>query len=494
MSDRRIGPRELTSLLGAWPSSGAPAYAALAARVRLLVLDGRLPVGVRLPPERELAAGLGVSRTTVSAAYDVLRDSGHAASRQGSGTWTSLPTSGTDVPTWAPEPAPEGVLDLAHAAPAAPPHLHAAYGAALDELPRHLPGTGYDYRGLLALRTAVADRFSERGLSTTAEQVLITSGALQAVRLALSLVVRPGDRVVVEQPGYPNGLDVVADLGGRAVAVPVDPRPGTWDVASLEAALRAGAPRAAYLVPDFHNPTGSLMPDDVRARAAHALGRAGTLTVVDETLVELSLTDAPHPAPFARHAPSGAPVVTVGSASKVFWGGLRIGWLRSDAATVARLAALRSRHDLAGPLLEQLAVLHLLGRLPDVRAHRRDELRRSRDALVGLLRDQLPQWRFVVPQGGQVLWCELPSGSSTALTAAVGDLGVRTTPGTRFAADGTLESWLRLPYTRTPDDLAVAVPLLARAWALSGGTPAGPAPNVADVADLADLDDAAFVV
>ncbi|HEX3005274.1 MAG TPA: winged helix-turn-helix domain-containing protein, partial [Angustibacter sp.] len=83
MSDRRLGVRALASLLGAWPASGVPAYAALAARVRLLVLDGRLPVGVRLPPERELAATLGLSRTTVSAAYDVLRESGHAASRQG---------------------------------------------------------------------------------------------------------------------------------------------------------------------------------------------------------------------------------------------------------------------------------------------------------------------------------------------------------------------------------------------------------------------------
>ena len=484
MTGRRIGPRELTTLLGAWPTAGVPAYAALAARVRLLVLDGRLPVGVRLPPERELAAGLGVSRTTVSAAYDVLRQSGHAASRQGSGTWTGLPSSGDVVPTWAPEPAPEGVLDLAHAAPTAPPHLHAAFTAALEELPRHLPGTGYDYRGLLALRAALADRYTERGLPTTPEQVLVTSGALQGVRLALTMAAQTGDRVLVEQPGYPNGLDVVADLGARAVAVPVDPRAGTWDVASLEAALRGGAPRAAYLVPDFHNPTGSLMADDVRRRVAHALGRAGTVAVVDETLVELALTDDAPPLPFARHAPAGAPVVTVGSASKIFWGGLRMGWLRSDAATVARLAALRSRQDLSGPLLEQLALLQLLGRLDDVRAHRRRELRRSREALVAALRTHLPTWRFRVPSGGQVLWCELPSGSSTALTAALGDLGVRTTPGTRFAADGTLESWVRLPFTRSPEELEAVVPVLASAWAASGGQAPCAAPEA----------DAAFVV
>ncbi|MGN6610863.1 MAG: PLP-dependent aminotransferase family protein [Angustibacter sp.] len=477
MSDRRLGVRELAALLGAWPASGVPAYAALAARVRLLVLDGRLPVGVRLPPERELAATLGLSRTTVSAAYDVLRESGHAASRQGSGTWTSLPSSGADVPTWAPEPAPAGVIDLAHAAPGAPPQLHAAYTAALEELPLHLPGTGYDYRGLLGLREALAERFTARGLPTTPDQVLVTSGALQAVRLALSLVVQAGDRVVVEQPGYPNGLDAVRDLGGRPLVVPVDPHRGQWHLASLEGPAGRST-RAAYLVPDFHNPTGALMDDGSRARAAQALARAGALAVVDETLVELALDDGPMPAPFARHAPSGAAVVTVGSASKLFWGGLRVGWLRSDAATVARLAGLRSRLDLAGPLLEQLAVLHLMRDLPAVRSLRRESLRRSRDTLVALLHEQLPAWRFEVPTGGQVLWCRLPAGaSSTAVAAAAGDLGVRLTPGTRFAADGTLESWLRLPYTRPADDLRAVVPVLAQAWAASGGTTAGAAPT-----------------
>ncbi len=463
MAPRRIGTRELARLLGDWTSSTAPAYAALAGRVRLLVLDGRLPVGVRLPPERDLATALAVSRTTVSAAYDVLRQDGHAASRQGSGTWTTVPTTGAQVPAWAPEPAPAGVLDLAHAAPAAPPHLHAAYAAALDALPRHLPGTGYDYRGLLALRAALAARFTERGLPTTAEQVLVTSGALQGVRLALTLATGPGDRVVVEQPGYPNGLDVVTDLAARSVPVPVDPRAGRWDVESLVAAVRQTAPAAAYLVPDFQNPTGALMPDGDRRTLARALDRAGTVAVVDETLVELALDGGVPPAPFAAFA-GRTTVVSVGSASKVVWGGLRIGWLRSDAATVARLAALRSRQDLASPVLEQLAVLHLLEQWDDVRAHRVGELRAGRDLLCALLAEHLPDWQVRRPAGGQVLWCGLPSPVATWLAAAAGDLGVRLTAGSRFAAHGGLESWVRLPYTLAPEDLAAAVPLLAQAW------------------------------
>ncbi len=470
MTARRTGPRELARLLGAWPSSGSPAYAALAARIRLLVLDGRLPVGIQLPPERELAMALGLSRTTVSSAYDVLREYGHATSRQGSGTWTSLPATNVPVPTWAPEPAPDGVLDLAHAAPSAPPHLHAAYTAALENLPRLLPGTGYDYRGLPALRAALAARFTERGLPTTSEQVLVTSGALQAVRLAITLVAGPGDRVVVEQPGYPNGLDVVSDIGARAVPVALDPRNGTWDVDQLLAATRQTAPRAAYLVPDFQNPTGSLMDDGTRVDVAAALDRAGTVAVVDETLVELALDGAPATRAFAAAA-GRTPVVTVGSASKIVWGGLRVGWLRSDAATVARLAALRSRQDLASPVLEQLALLHLMGDLDSVRAHRLDELRRGRDQLVGLLAEHLPDWQVRVPAGGQVLWCALPTPSATALASSAADLGVRLTPGSRFAADGSLEQWIRLPYTLAPGELATAVRLLAQAWAVISRRP-----------------------
>lgn len=472
---RRIGPRELARLLGTWATPGQPAYAALAARVRLLVLDGRLPVGVRLPPERELAAALGRSRTTAASAYDLLRESGYAASRQGSGTWTTLPGDAGDVPAWAPEPAPAGVLDLAHAAPSAPPQLHAAYAAALDELPRYLPGTGYDYRGMPALRERLADRFTARGLPTRPEQILITSGALQAVRLALSLYVGSGDRVLVEQPGYPGGLDIVTDLGARAVPVPVHEGWGGPDAEGLVTAVRQTAPRAAYLIPDFQNPTGALMPDEQRAIVATALAEGRTAAVIDESLVELSLETDRMPTPFAAWAGT-EPMVTVGSASKIFWGGLRVGWLRSDSVTIRRLAALRARQDLSSPILEQLACANLLDQLDAVRAHRVTELRERRDALVAGLRRELPSWRFRVPDGGQVLWCELPTPSSGALAAAVADRGLRITPGSRFAADGTLESWLRLPYTRPVAELDGAVHDLAESWSLVSAGGLAPVP------------------
>jgi DNA-binding transcriptional MocR family regulator len=464
MSTTRIGPKELASLLQGWRSATGPAYAALAGRLRLLVLDGRLPVGVRLPPEREFAPALGVSRSTISAAYDDLRATSHALSRPGAGTWTSVPASGEQVPAWAPEPAPAGVLDLAHAAPCAPPQLHSAYIAALDELPRYLPGTGYDYRGLKPLRLAIAARFTERGLPTTPSQVLVTNGALQAIRLALSLTVGQGDRVLVEQPSYPNGLDAVRELGGRALPVPVDPATGTWDIGALAAATRHGAPRAAYLIPDFQNPTGALMPDEDRRAVADLLDRSATLAVIDESLVELDLAlDTPQARPFAALS-LGASVITVGSLSKVGWGGLRVGWLRADSATVARLAAARSRLDLASGVLDQLAGAQLLAQLPDVRDHRVTQLRANRDQLAALVRQRLPQWQARTPRGGLSLWCRLPQPRASELAVTAAGLGLRLSPGSRFAAAALLESWLRLPYTAAADDIDRAVGLLAAAW------------------------------
>src|SRR4051794_1216693 len=159
--DRSISGPHLARLLGEWRSAG-PAYGALARALRLLVLDGRLPLRTRLPGERDLAAALGVSRTTATAAYAELRDEGFLASRRGSGSWTRLPA---DRPATDHPPAPGNrLIDLSCAAAAAPERaLHAALAAATAELPRHLPGPGYDTAGLPALREAIADHYTRRG-------------------------------------------------------------------------------------------------------------------------------------------------------------------------------------------------------------------------------------------------------------------------------------------------------------------------------------------
>jgi DNA-binding transcriptional MocR family regulator len=462
--DRNINGPHVARLLGDWRSA-RPDYVSLAAAIRLLVLDGRLPLRTRLPGERELAVALGTSRTTTAAAYAALRDEGFLASRRGSGSWTRLPADRTGT---LPEAVTGGAeIDLGFAATAAPERaLHRALAAATAELPRHLPGPGYDALGLPVLRSAIAAHLTRRGAPTAPEQVLVTAGAQHALALVLRVLAGPGDRVLVDHPTYPNALDAIRAAGARPV--PVALTPDGWDLEMLAATLRQAAPRLAYVIADHHNPTGLTLPDVDRDRLV-ALARATrTPLVVDETLAELTLDDdAPAPTPLAAHDD----VIAIGSMSKAYWAGLRIGWIRAAAPLVQRLAQARATIDLSSPVVEQLVATELLADPDAVLLPHRAALRARRDALAAALRTTLPGWSFELPRGGLSLWVELDAPRSSALAAVAIQHGVRLAAGPRFGVDGAFERFLRLPYTLPEPRLAEAVERIALAWhAVAAGT------------------------
>ena len=475
---RRIGVRELVPLLGAWREGrpGLPGYQALAERLRLLVLDGRLPVHAVLPSERALADAAGTSRTTTTAAYRLLRESGFAVAGHGAGTWTALPGAGRASEEAGPWPVqtsglagtPDGRGDLASAAPEAPPQLHAAYAEALADLPAYLPGHGYVTAGVPGLRARIAARYTTLGLPTAPEEVLVTAGAVHGLRLVLDALGTRGQRVLVENPTYPLALDGIRRAGGRPVALPVE---DGWDVAAAASALRTTRARLAYLMPDVQNPTGRVLGDGDRGVLARVLADAGCTVIVDETTADLDLRPgAVRPTPFGAFAPRGT-VVAIGSASKTFWGGLRVGWVRADRELVRRLVLARASDDLGSPLLEQLATGHLLDRVDEVVADRRRVLAARRRALQTALAVHLPSWAAPTPEGGMVLWCRLPSPSSTAVAAVARSLGVTLSPGPRFSVDGGFESRLRIPFARPEDHLRSAVGLLGEAWRAVDGAP-----------------------
>jgi DNA-binding transcriptional MocR family regulator len=194
---------------------------------------------------------------------------------------------------------------------------------------------------------------------------------------------------------------------------------------------------------------------------AAGLRASRTAAIVDESLVELVLDEVDVPAPFASFAPD---TVTVGSASKAFWGGLRIGWLRVPEPRSAAVVASRLSLDLGVPVLEQLVLLQLLARAGDVLATRRDGLRLSRNALADALARTLPEWRVPVPAGGLCLWVELPEPVSSSLTAVAERHDVLLASGPSFAPEGGLERYLRLPFTQPADQLVEAVSRLRSAW------------------------------
>jgi DNA-binding transcriptional MocR family regulator len=458
--------RRLAELVGDLATDRPPRYVALAGRVRMLVADGRVPLGTRLPAERDLATALALSRATVTAAYARLREDGWAVARQGSGTFAALP-AGPDRGAWVPGPLDDGTIDMAHAAPAAPACVPAAFATALTELPRHLPQHGYHPGGLPELRARIAERYTARGLPTTAEQVLVTAGALHGISTAFQTVLQRGQRLLLEQPTYPNALDAARSLGVRILPTALDPEdPDAW-LDAAERTLVSARPTAAYLMPDFQNPTGRLLDTAGRQRLARALRRSGTTAVVDETFAELWL-ESPPPPPLAAF---GKGHLSVGSLSKSFWGGLRIGWVRGEADVVRQLTAVAVRATMSGPVVEQLAACVLLDGAEAALERQRRQLRVRRDVLVAALRNQLPDWRVPEPAGGLMLWCGLPERRSRALVAAAERHGLHLAPGPLFGTGHALDDRLRLPFTHPAEVLGRAVEKLVRADAEAVGRP-----------------------
>ncbi len=440
-----------------------PAYARLAEALRRTIVDGRLPQGMRLPSERDLTGPVGLSRTTVTRAYAELRTQGYLATRRGSGSVVQVPRvpGGRVDHLLTPAALDEGALDLTITAPGAPAGIADAYARAAEDLGAYLCGTGYYPSGLPVLRQRIADRFTTRGLATTPDQVLVTPGALAAVAIALRALIQRRDRVLVETPTYPNAIATLEGAGARIVPHPIDHVDHDWEVDALARTVQQSGVRAAYLIPDFHNPTGALMSSAQRGEVGRLLRRHGVVPVIDESPAELALEGQHMPEPLGAHVPTA---VTAGSASKSFWGGLRVGWLRVPRSRMEEMAASRLRLDLGVPVLEQLVLVHLLDRADDILLEHRARLRERRDILLLALRAQLPDWQVRVPAGGMSLWCRLPEGSSTALAAAARRYDVALAAGPNFAAGGGLDGWIRLPFVLPPEQLEQVVPRLVLAW------------------------------
>jgi DNA-binding transcriptional MocR family regulator len=439
-----------------------PVYSGLCDAIVSLVLDGRVAPETRLPSERELATALRLSRATVTAAYDKLRSEGFVHSRTGAGSFVTLPADARPTPSvvrWASTAAHADEIDMSCAALPAPeglfPRLLERAG---DRVAQLATSSGYDPLGLLELRQAIAARFRARGVPTDPDQVIVTNGSLHAFDLLLRLLLSPGDRALVELPTYPGALDALRANGARVVPVPLAPA-GGWQVAQMQATLRQVAPRLAFLVPDFHNPTGALVGEADRREVLRTARTTGTTVVVDESFVELGYDATP-----IATAGLDPSVVTVGSLSKPVWGGVRLGWVRGSTDLVRRLAGQRAATDLAGSALDQVVGTLLFEQLDDIGAARRAQLRPRRDALLTALDDHLPEWQAPTPVGGLSVWVELDAPLATALAVTAAQYGVLVVSGSRFGVDGTLERFLRLPFSLPAVRLEEAVSRLAVAW------------------------------
>lgn len=454
-----INLNSLSRHLGNWRASGTEdiAYRSLADALKGLVLDGRLPLDARLPGERRLAEALGVSRITVTAAMERLRSDGFLASRVGSGTYTALPLGGAGPPdafSVLPEP---GTINLSAAVMPAGAFVHAAYARALESLPPHLPGHGYDPVGVLPLRRAAAETYEAAGLRTGPKEIVVTTGAQNALAILLRTFGRPGDGVVMDHPTYPHAIEAIVRAGLRPI--PVALTATGWDIDGLVETIARVRPRLIYLIGAHQNPTGHVISAEEEAAVSRAAARNGALLILDDTQRELWFTSPP-PAPTCP----GDHVVRLGSMSKTWWGGLRIGWIRAEPKIAEAVVRARASLDLGAAVIEQLAATHLLTGDQTPVSDRRAILGAREAALHGGLSQFLPDWQARRPSGGLSLWVALPRPVAGALATEAHKRGLILAPGTRFGVNGAFQRFLRLPFCLPETELAAAIDVLALAW------------------------------
>lgn len=464
---------ELVQLLGDWTTERGPLYRRLAAALTRAIRAGDLPAGERIPSERDLARMLALSRATVVAAYDELRGRGLLASVRGSGTRIAatagparaaadgrVPGGGATSIFQRLVDGPADLISLSFAVePAAPELGDVIREVVADELPDLLQDAGYHPAGFPPLRRAVADHLAGLGLPTEPEQVLVTTGAQQAIGLAAQMYLRPGRTVVVESPSWPGCLDVFRAAGARLVGVPLDDEGVRPD--ELARAFTEHQPALAYVMPTFHNPTGVLMSARRRQRIAELATRLGVPLVEDNAYLAV---DGSVP-PIAAFAGGPAEILSVGSLAKSVWGGLRIGWVRAPAPLVERLARYKARADLGTPLLDQAVAARLLPRIGTIAAAREATHRQRVAHLGALVADQLPDWRWRTPDGGSALWVELPGVNARIFAQVALRHGVELVSGAVTDPSGGHENHVRLPFTLPEPTLTELVGRLRRAWA-----------------------------
>lgn len=188
----------------------------------------------------------------------------------------------------------------------------------------------------------------------------------------------------------------------------------------------------------------------------------GIPVIEDHSMSELSIYGSP-PGLIARHSNAGT-VLTVDSMSKLFWAGLRMGWIRGPVAAIAQLARIKTGYDLGSALITHAIAAQLLTAIDLAKEIRREQLRRRRDLLGSLLRERLPKWEFAEPKGGSFLWVWLPTGDAGTFTQCAARYGVALTPGSMFATDELYADYLRIPYVLDEPSLAIGVDRLAAAW------------------------------
>ena len=456
------------------PTSDRALYLQLGDALAAAVASGVLRPGERLSSERELAEQLGISRTTVVNAYREVTARGLVRGHVGRGTFVCADPTPTDAPfAWrgkvalgAQRTIDQTMRTLMVSAAGSDMISFAAGITALDRFPidayRALSdvilsrdpaalGLGPS-EGQPALRRALATRLAVRP-----EQVLVLAGAQQGIDLVARCLLDPGDTVLMDRPGYLGAIQIFRAAG--ATIVGWDSERGALD--ELEDLILRYRPKLLYTNATFQNPTGAVVPLATRRELLELAARYHLPIVEDEPYRDLYFGTPPPPA--LRELDEHGLVIGLGTFSKTFAPGLRLGWLAAPEAIVEQLALIKGRSDIFCAGLPQLVMAELLAtrRFDEHLQMLRAEHTRRYRAMMGALDELLPPATLTTRPvgGGLYLWCRLGHGVATRdVLQAAAQGGVRFVEGERFYADGAGRHELRLCFTTaTPERIAEGV-------------------------------------
>lgn len=480
-------------------SSGVPLYQQLSRHFGQLISSGALAFGERLPATRELAGLLGLNRTTVSAAYELLEAEGLIRGEVGRGSFvTGGNADSAPSPNWdalvrrglsaRPPSGGGGMLSFATSRPSEELFPLNDFRMSCDEVMQSAelssilqlgsPG-GYE-----PLRQHLLDGARREGVARDEDDLLITNGCQQALDLIRSVLIGPGDRVALEDPVYPGlknlFLQAGAELSGVAVGLDgIDPD-------QFERTISKDRPRAVMVSPNFQNPTGATMPLASRERVLRAARQAGAIVIENDIYGALRYEGDARPT--LKQLDRSGGTILLRSFSKVAFPGLRVGWVIGPRPFIARLTEAKQLSDLHTDQFSQ-AVLLRFAQSGRMERHLERMLQTGGErlrAVVKACEEYLPRGaRFTHPRGGMNLWVTLPEPLDTSdMLPRAQREGVTYLPGRYFAVSRRHSSALRLSFAGLrPEQIDRGVSLLGKVFSaeLEASRSAGREPALAMV-------------
>jgi GntR family transcriptional regulator / MocR family aminotransferase len=380
-----------------------PLYDQLTRALKASILDGRIAAGTQLPPTRELADELELSRTTVLAAYEQLRAEGYIAGRVGSGSYVSNlqakahnhhPATSIAAPSRYAERARQvrdwdiarrhrGLrYNLQYGNSLVNPALNSAWGRELARAASYTRLTINEVAGLTALRQQTCDYLARRrGIQAEPDDVMIISGTQQAVDLAARVLVNEGDRVVLEEPHYFGAYQALVAHGAEIVAIPTD------EHGILCSELPDDPPRLIYVTPSHQFPTGAILSLSRRKDLLRYAEHHQCWILEDDYDGEFNFES--HPMPAMRSLDENDRVIYVGTFSKVMFGGLRLAYMVLPPALREDFRNAKFLNDFGCPVIEQAALAHFMedGGFERHLRLARKELKTRREALIAGLKE-----------------------------------------------------------------------------------------------------------